>query len=51
MRTSTLIFAAAVSFAASATSQVQLNEFGYYPDSDFVHIDTGTVRSWGPKAA
>lgn len=24
---------------------------GYYPDSDFVHIDTGTVRSWGPKAA
>lgn len=33
MRTSTLIFAAAVSFAASATSQVQLNEFGYYPDS------------------
>lgn len=24
---------------------------GYYPDSDFLHIDTGPVRSWGPKSA
>ena len=24
---------------------------GYYPDSDFVHIDTGAGRSWGPKSA
>lgn len=24
---------------------------GYYPESDFVHIDTGTVRSWGSRAA
>jgi uncharacterized protein YcbK (DUF882 family) len=19
---------------------------GYYPDSDFVHVDTGKIRSW-----
>ena len=24
---------------------------GYYPESDFVHIDTGPVRSWGSKSA
>ena len=24
---------------------------GYYPESDFVHIDTGPVRSWGPRPA
>ena len=24
---------------------------GYYPESDFLHIDTGTVRSWGSKSA
>lgn len=24
---------------------------GYYPKSDFVHLDTGRVRRWGPQAA
>ena len=24
---------------------------GYYPESDFLHIDTGAVRSWGSKSA
>jgi uncharacterized protein YcbK (DUF882 family) len=24
---------------------------GYYPDSDFVHLDTGRVRAWGPRPA
>jgi uncharacterized protein YcbK (DUF882 family) len=24
---------------------------GYYPGSDFVHLDTGRVRSWGPRGA
>ncbi len=24
---------------------------GYYPDSDFVHLDTGRTRSWGPQGA
>ena len=24
---------------------------GYYPGSDFVHLDTGAVRAWGPRAA
>ncbi len=23
---------------------------GYYPESDFVHLDTGHVRTWGPLA-
>lgn len=23
---------------------------GYYPASDFVHLDTGRVRTWGPRA-
>ena len=23
---------------------------GYYPVEDFVHLDTGRVRSWGPQA-
>lgn len=27
-----------------------LGGVGYYPESDFLHIDTGPVRSWGPKA-
>lgn len=22
---------------------------GYYPESDFVHVDTGNVRTWGPE--
>jgi len=24
---------------------------GFYPDSDFVHLDTGRVRAWGPTGA
>ena len=24
---------------------------GYYPESNFVHLDTGRVRTWGPSAA
>lgn len=24
---------------------------GYYPKSDFVHLDTGRVRHWGPQSA
>lgn len=24
---------------------------GYYPESDFVHLDTGRVRAWGPASA
>jgi uncharacterized protein YcbK (DUF882 family) len=24
---------------------------GYYPRSDFVHLDTGRVREWGPREA
>jgi uncharacterized protein YcbK (DUF882 family) len=24
---------------------------GYYPESDFIHLDTGRVRTWGPRAA
>jgi len=24
---------------------------GYYPASDFIHLDTGRVRAWGPRAA
>ncbi len=24
---------------------------GYYPKSDFVHLDTGRFRTWGPRSA
>jgi Bacterial protein of unknown function (DUF882) len=24
---------------------------GFYPQSDFVHLDTGRFRTWGPRAA
>jgi uncharacterized protein YcbK (DUF882 family) len=24
---------------------------GFYPESDFVHLDTGRFRTWGPRAA
>ena len=24
---------------------------GYYPESDFVHLDTGRFRTWGPRSA
>ena len=24
---------------------------GYYPESDFVHLDTGRARTWGPRGA
>ena len=26
---------------------LQAGGVGYYPGSDFVHVDTGRVRSWG----
>lgn len=28
-----------------------LGGVGYYPKSDFVHLDTGRVRHWGPASA
>jgi uncharacterized protein YcbK (DUF882 family) len=28
-----------------------LGGVGYYPESDFVHVDTGRVRTWGPVPA
>jgi uncharacterized protein YcbK (DUF882 family) len=28
-----------------------LGGVGYYPKSDFIHIDTGRVRAWGPQSA
>lgn len=34
-----------------AAIELGLGGVGYYPESDFVHIDTGTVRSWGPRTA
>lgn len=29
-----------------AALQLQVGGVGYYPDSDFVHVDTGRVRAW-----
>lgn len=29
-----------------AAISIRAGGVGYYPDSDFVHIDTGTVRTW-----
>ncbi|MCD6735415.1 MAG: DUF882 domain-containing protein [Burkholderiaceae bacterium] len=33
-----------------AALSMQAGGVGYYPGSDFVHVDTGRVRSWGAKA-
>lgn len=30
-----------------AALTIQTGGVGYYPDSDFIHIDTGRVRRWG----
>jgi uncharacterized protein YcbK (DUF882 family) len=29
---------------------LKLGGVGYYPQSDFVHLDTGRVRAWGPAS-
>ena len=34
-----------------AAIQLGLGGVGYYPESDFVHVDTGAVRTWGPGTA
>jgi uncharacterized protein YcbK (DUF882 family) len=30
----------------SAALSIRRGGVGYYPDSDFVHVDTGRVRTW-----
>lgn len=47
-----------VRLKATATARLRdaalalgLGGVGYYPKSDFVHLDTGRVRHWGPQAA
>lgn len=37
----------ALSQVRSAALAMQAGGVGYYPGSDFVHVDTGRVRSWG----
>lgn len=34
-----------------AAVDLGLGGVGYYPRSDFLHVDTGDIRSWGPKRA
>lgn len=34
-----------------AAHALGLGGVGYYPVENFVHLDTGRVRSWGPQAA
>ncbi|MBS0513250.1 MAG: DUF882 domain-containing protein [Proteobacteria bacterium] len=34
-----------------AAIDLGLGGVGYYPESDFVHVDTGAVRTWGPNSA
>jgi len=33
-----------------AALSMQAGGVGYYPGSNFVHVDTGRPRSWGAKA-
>lgn len=34
-----------------AAIELGMGGVGYYPESDFVHVDTGAVRTWGPRTA
>jgi len=34
-----------------ATIALSRGGVGYYPESDFVHLDTGRVCAWGPRVA
>ena len=31
----------------TAALSLQMGGVGYYPSSDFIHLDTGRVRFWG----
>ena len=40
-----------LSYLRNAALDIAAGGVGYYPRSDFIHVDVGPVRQWGMRSA